>query len=89
LKILETKKDSYGKKHEDEKRLRAAAAGAAAGTARRLNIGILEFGQRKRPVFQSRGKSAGRRWFYGKGSWGTDPLRLGIGTWSRPPRLNG
>jgi hypothetical protein len=67
--------------------LRAAAA--AAGTARRLNIGILEFGQRKRPVFQSRGKSAGRRWFYGKGSWGTDPLRLGIGTWSRPPRLNG
>ena len=57
LEILETKDDGEAHKHHDEERLHVAATTAgAAWTTLRLQIGILKFGQRLRPVSQTLGR---------------------------------
>jgi hypothetical protein len=54
----------------------------------RLNIGILNFGQRVRPV-DSKGQPQGRLTSYGNGSWGKGLACATGGTGSRPPRVKG
>jgi hypothetical protein len=59
LEILKTENDGEAEKHDEQHGLHAAATAAAAAAARtalRLQIGILEFGQRLHPVFQTRGR---------------------------------